>query len=102
VSRLEPVQAGVYNRAVIYTLREGHAMRSGRALARKNLIVDEQQVRALKRVLKVSTESEAVRIAVRDRLALEEAQAALRRIRARRGVEDIFRRSVPDLRESAG
>ncbi len=47
-------------------------MRSARVLARKNLMVEEE-VRALKRVLGASTESEAVRIAVRDRLALEEA-----------------------------
>ena len=77
-------------------------MRSGRVLARKNLMVDEEEVRALKRALGVSTESEAVRIAVRDRLALEEAQAALRRIRARGGVEDIFQRSAPDLRKPTG
>ena len=60
-------------------------VRSVRALARKNFIVDEEEVRALKHVLGVSTESEAVRIAVRDRLALEEAQAAFRCIRARGG-----------------
>lgn len=77
-------------------------MRSMRALARKNLMVDEEEVRALKRVLGVSTESEAVRIAVRDRLALEEAQAAFRRIRARGGMDDVFYRSNPDLRKHAG
>ena len=65
-------------------------------------MVCEEEVRALKRVLGVSTESEAVRIAVRDRLALEEAQAALRRIRARGGIEDVFQRSAPDLRIHAG
>ena len=62
-------------------------------------MVDEEEVRALKRVLGVSTESEAVRIAVRDRLALEAAQAAFRRIRARGGIDDIFRRSAPNLRK---
>ncbi len=77
-------------------------MRSERALARKNLMVDEAEVRALKRVLGVSTESEAVRIAVRDRLALEEAQAALRRIRARGGLDDVFQRSASDLRRHMG
>jgi hypothetical protein len=77
-------------------------MRSARALARKNLIVDAGSIRALKRVLDVTTESEAVRIAVRDRLALEEAQAAFGRIRARGGIDDIFRRSAPRLRKSAG
>ena len=77
-------------------------MRSERVLARKNLMVDEEKVRALKRVLGVATESEAVRIAVRDRLALEEAQAALRRIRARGGIDDVFRRSAQDLRPRVG
>lgn len=76
-------------------------MRSVKALARKNLMVDEEEVRALKRVLEVSTESEAVRIAVRGRLALEEAQEALRRIRSRGGIDDVFRRSAPALRKHA-
>ena len=74
-------------------------MASGSGLARKNLMVDETSVRALKRALKVSTESEAVRIAVRDRLAIEEAQVAFERIRERGGVDDVFRRSAPDQRD---
>ena len=73
-------------------------MASGSTLARKNFMVDETTVRALKHALKVSTESEAVRIAVRDRLAIEEAQAALGHIRGRGGVDDIFERSAPDRR----
>jgi hypothetical protein len=76
-------------------------MRSEKALARKNLVVDQEEVRALKRVLNVATESEAVRIAVRDRLALEDAQAAFRRIRSRGGLEDVFHRSTPDRRRHA-
>jgi hypothetical protein len=68
-------------------------MRAARAFARKNLVVDERDIRSLRRVLGVATESEAVRIAVKQRLALEEAQAALRRIRKRRGIDDVFRRS---------
>jgi len=73
-------------------------MRSRGGLARKNFMVDETAVRALKQVLKLSTESEAVRVAVRDRLAIEEAQAAFGRIRARGGVDDVFKRSVSDQR----
>jgi Arc/MetJ family transcription regulator len=73
-------------------------MASGSGLARKNFMVDETTVRALKHALKVSTESEAVRIAVRDRLATEEAQAAFERIRGRGGVDDVFQRSAPDQR----
>ena len=73
-------------------------MASGSSLARKNFIVDDVAVRALKHALKVPTESEAVRTAVRDRLAIEEAQAAFGRIRGRGGVDDIFQRSAPDKR----
>ena len=39
-------------------------VRSARGLARKNLMIDEEEGGALKRVLGVSTELEAVRIAV--------------------------------------
>jgi hypothetical protein len=76
-------------------------MRAARVLARKNLVVDERDIRMLRRVLGVATESEAVRIAVKERLALEEAQAALRRIRKRRGIEDVFRRSESTARSAA-
>ena len=78
----------------IYTRQTDIRMASGSNLARKNLIVDETAVRALKQALKVSTESEAVRITVRDRLAIEEAQAAFERIRRRGGLDDVFRRSA--------
>ena len=64
-------------------------------------MVDQEDVRALKRALGVATESEAVRIAVRDRLALEDAQAAFRRIRARGGLDDVFHRSTPAHRQPA-
>ncbi len=76
-------------------------MRSTRSLAKKSLTIDEKQVRALKLILGATTESEAVRIAVHDRLALEEAEAAFRRIRARKGIEDVFRRSAPELGKRA-
>jgi hypothetical protein len=70
-------------------------MSSESSLARKNLMVDAEQIRALKKVLGAPTESEAVRIAVRDRLILEETQAAFDRIRARGGIDDVYRRSGP-------
>jgi hypothetical protein len=38
---------------------------------------------------------------VKERLALEEAQAALRRIRKRRGIDDVFRRSESTARRNA-
>jgi hypothetical protein len=69
-------------------------MGSQRAFARKNLMVDEADIRALRVALGASTESEAVRTAVRDRLVLEEIQSALSRIRARGGIDDVFGRST--------
>jgi hypothetical protein len=80
----------VYFGINISTLQEGKFVRSAKALARKNFMVDQEDVRALKRALGVTTESEAMRIAVRDRLALEDAQAAFRRIRVRGGLDDVF------------
>jgi Arc/MetJ family transcription regulator len=62
---------------------------------RKNLMVDPDEIRALQRALGVATESEAVRVAIRDRLAMEEAQAAFARIRARGGLDDVFGRAAP-------
>jgi hypothetical protein len=76
-------------------------MRSAQVFARKNLVVDARDIRSLRRVLGVATESEAVRIAVKERLALEEAEAALRRIRKRRGVDDVFRRTEAGSRRAA-
>ena len=74
-------------------------MRQDKNLSRKNLMVNAEAVRTLKQLLKAPTESEAVRIAVQDRLALEEAQAALQRIRTHGGLDDIFHRSAADTRK---
>lgn len=52
-------------------------------LDRKNFIVDENKVRKLKKVLGASSESEAVRLAVDRTLNVEEAIAALERLRRR-------------------
>lgn len=60
-------------------------MAAGRAerLERKNVIVDGDKVRRLRRTLQASSESAAIRIAVERTLALEEAVAALERLRRR-------------------
>ncbi len=50
---------------------------------RKNVIVDVGKVRRLRRTLRASSESAAIRIAVERTLALEEAVAALERMRRR-------------------
>jgi hypothetical protein len=52
-------------------------------LERKNVIVDAGKVRRLRRTLRTSPESAAIRIAVERTLALEEAVAALERMRRR-------------------
>lgn len=68
---------------------------SNPSLTRKNLIVDPEEIRALTRVLGAASDSEAVRIAIRDRLAMEQAQAAFASIRARGGLDDVFGRTSP-------
>lgn len=65
------------------------------SLTRKNLMVDPEDIRALTRALGAASESEAVRIAIRDRLAMEQAQAAFASIRARGGLDDVFGRTSP-------
>ncbi len=50
---------------------------------RKNFIVDGSKVKKLKRVLRTSSESEAIRVAVDRALNAEEAVAALERLRKR-------------------
>jgi hypothetical protein len=52
-------------------------------LERKNVIVDAGKVRRLRRTLRTSSESAAIRIPVKRTLALEEAVAALERMRRR-------------------
>lgn len=52
-------------------------------LDRKNFIVDGSKVKKLKRVLRTSSESEAIRVAVDRALNAEEAIAALERLRKR-------------------
>ena len=94
-------ERSVHNSRKAYTALERKLMRGAQAFARKNLVVDERDIRSLRRVLGVSTESEAVRIAVKERLALEEAQAALRRIRKRRGIADVFGRGGSLSRRAA-
>lgn len=62
-------------------------------MARKNLIVNESQIKQLRRVLGVQTESEAVRIAVSRALHTRQALTALRRMRARGTIADVYRRA---------
>ena len=60
---------------------------------RKNLIVSLASIKELRQFLNVASESEAVRIAVEDRLLAEKLAAAADRVAKRGGLMDVFRRS---------
>ena len=60
---------------------------------RKNLVVSPVSIQQLQRLLNVSSESEAVRIAVEDRLLAERLASAADRIAKRGGLVDAFERS---------
>ena len=62
--------------------------------SRKNLMVDAEKVRELAR-LRGMTESQAVREAVEFALSAEEINAAVRELRERGGIDDVFGR-LPD------
>lgn len=61
---------------------------------RKNLVVSPFSIKKLQRLLRVDSESEAVRIAVEDRLLAEKLAATADRIATRGGLVDIFKRSA--------
>ena len=67
-------------------------------LVRKNLMVDSEQLRELAR-RRGTTESAAVRQAIEYALAADEALDALRELRERGGIDDIFHR-LPEESDS--
>lgn len=67
---------------------------------RKNLVVSPTSIRELQRLLDVDSESEAVRIAVEDRLIAEKLASAADRIAKRGGFVDVFERSARAKRKS--
>ena len=66
------------------------------ALKRQNFMVEPDKVRQLRRVLRARSDSEAVRLAIERQLAVKEALAALRRLRDRGTLEDVFGRLRSD------
>jgi hypothetical protein len=68
--------------------------RGKKGYARKNLVVSPASIRELQRLLDVNSESEAVRIAVEDRLLAEKLAAAADSIAGRGGLLDVFERSA--------
>lgn len=61
-------------------------------LKRKNLMVEPNEVRRLRLELGARSESEAVRIAVHEQLATAGIQNALRALRKRGTLRDVFNR----------
>jgi hypothetical protein len=63
------------------------------ALTRTNLLLETGKIRRLRKALQSRSNSEAVRRAVDERLAVETGLAALRNLRKLGGLEDVFGRA---------
>ena len=79
----------VYNSALNYTPRS----QMKRTIRRTNLLLDLGKVRQLRKVLRLRSNSEAVRWAIDERLAVEAGLNALRDLRKLGGLEDVFGRA---------
>ena len=85
----------VYNNGWTYTPEA--AMRRV-ALTRTNLLLETAKVRRLRKALGSPSNSEAVRRAINERLAVEAGLQALRELRRLGGPEDVFRRTAKNSR----
>ena len=63
------------------------------ALTRTNLLLETGKVQRLREALQSRSNSEAVRLVIDERLAVEAGLQALRRLRKRGGLEDLFHRA---------
>jgi hypothetical protein len=63
------------------------------ALTRTNLLLETRKVRRLREALQSRSNSEAVRLVIDERLAVEAGLQALRRLRKRGGMGDLFGRA---------
>jgi hypothetical protein len=63
------------------------------ALTRTSLLLEAGKVRRLREALKSRSSSEAVRLVIDERLAVEAGLQALGRLRKRGGLEDLFDRA---------
>ena len=79
----------MYNSALNYTPRS----RLKRNIRRTNLLLDLGKVRQLRKALRLRSNSEAVRWAIDERLAIEAGLNALRDLRKLGGLEDVFGRA---------
>lgn len=62
-------------------------------LTRTNLLLERNKLTVLRRTLRARSNSEAVRITIDERLAVEGIQKALRGLRASGTLEDVFNRA---------
>lgn len=72
--------------------------RKKKGRVRKSLVISAVSIKELQRLLNVGSESEAVRIAVEDRLLAEKLASAADRIAKRGGLVDLFERSAGSRR----
>ena len=63
------------------------------ALTRTNLVLETRKVRQLRKALRTRSNSEAVRLVIDERLAIEAGLQALRKLRKSGGIEDVFNRA---------
>jgi hypothetical protein len=63
------------------------------ALTRTNLLLETNKVRQLRAALRSRSNSEAVRLAIEERLAVESGLRALRRLRKSGGLDDPLHRA---------
>jgi hypothetical protein len=63
------------------------------ALTRTNLLLETRKVRRLREALQSRSNSEAVRLVIDERLAVEAGLQALRRLQKRGGLLDLFDRA---------
>jgi hypothetical protein len=63
------------------------------ALTRTNLLLETGKIRQLRKVLRSRSNSEAVRRAIDERLAVDLGMSALRALRKSGGLDDVFGRA---------
>jgi hypothetical protein len=63
------------------------------ALTRTNLLLETGKIRRLRKALRSRSNSEAVRLVINERLAVEAGLQALRKLRKSGGIEDVFNRA---------
>jgi hypothetical protein len=63
------------------------------ALTRTNLLLETGKIRRLRKALRSRSNSEAVRLVIDERLAVEAGLQALRKLRKSSGIEDVFNRA---------